>query len=243
MSKLNAQFLEKFQELEKIIKESANKPDNTRFHDALYSASENNDYLQRNKGLVEDLYALRNVFAHRQRGKYVASINKFAIKELDKLINNLIDPPTVISKFKTKVFQAELEDWYYDIADVMVSKTYTHVPVWETKKGGIYDGFVGVLSYTTVFEWFVKHHVSEEQKEFTEQVEPGDLSEINKKYLNPPIVNYEFIEEDSSIYSIPPLWDKRTRQQKRLDCLLITKNGKKGEPITGIITSWDLGSI
>lgn len=48
MSELNEEFLEKFQKLENVIKETANKPDKSRFHDALYLACEKNDYLQRN---------------------------------------------------------------------------------------------------------------------------------------------------------------------------------------------------
>jgi hypothetical protein len=243
MSNLNGEFLAKFQELEKIIKESSSKPDNAPFRDALYMASLNNDYLQQHKGLVEDLYALRNVFAHRQRGKYVASINKFAINELSKLIDNLKNPPTAISKFKTKVFQAELNDLYFDISDAMATFTYTHVPVWRTKRGNRYGGFVGVLSYTTVFEWFVNHYINYPNGDFSQFDEPGIIGEINKKYLNSPVVNYKFVEEKKNIYEIPPLWDKHTKQRKRLDCLLITKNGKKGEQITGIITSWDLGAI
>lgn len=173
----------------------------------------------------------------------MASVNKFAISEMDKLIKNLVSPPSVISKFKTKVFQTEFGAPYFDISDAMATYTYTHVPVWKTKIGNKYNDFVGVLSYNTVFEWFVNYYMKHSNGDFSEFNEPIFIEEINKKYLNSPVVHFDFIEEKKNIYEIPPIWDKYTKQRKRLDCLLITKNGIKGEQITGIITSWDLGAI
>jgi hypothetical protein len=227
-------FVRKFQLLENFLKKTTNSSDKTDFHTALKKASERNICINKNYHLIEDLYALRNVFSHRDRGKYIAKVNDFAIKKLDSLTKLLKNPPTVISKFKVDVFQAKTTDEISFIMQSMSKNTYTHVPVWNG------DEFIGVFSYTSLFEWLAEMQKKEiEEVTFTKKF----MRDINRKYLNSPCVNFEFIKENLSIYEIPPKFEEATRKRKRLDCLLITKDGIKGEQITGIITSWDLGAI
>lgn len=41
------------------------------------------DDVSKNYSLALDLNSLRNVFAHRERGKYIAKINNFALRKLE----------------------------------------------------------------------------------------------------------------------------------------------------------------
>lgn len=234
MDNFTNEFVDKFQTFENLLKAVTESNDRTRFIDALKKASDLNVYINENFSLIEDLYALRNVFSHRERGKYIATIDEFVLKELDKLINVLKNPPTVISKFRTIVYQANTHDFIITIMNEMRNKTYTHVPVWNK------DQFLGVFSYTSFFEWLAERQ-SKENTEVT--FSKKFMDDIDIKYLNPQCVNFEFIPESANLYEIPPMFAKATLQQKRLDCLLITANGKKGEKITGIITPWDIGLI
>lgn len=227
-------FIREFQRLENLLKQATSSSDKTEFYTALKRAADKNVYINKNYHLMEDLYALRNVFSHRERGKYIAKISDFVIRELELLINSLKNPPTVISKFKVEVYKATINDDIPLVMRIMSDKTYTHVPVWDNNK------FVGVFSYTSFFEWLADRQRNENTEiTFTKKI----MGDINQKYLNSPCVNYQFIKEAYNLYEIPPMFDKATKQKKRLDCLLITQNGIKGEPLTGIITSWDLGSI
>lgn len=227
-------FLQNFQQFERILKETTGSSDSTEFRVALKMAATKNFYIRKSYFLIEDLYALRNVFSHRERGKYVASISDFALKNIDELIKTLNNPPTAISEFKTRVFQAKTEDLITSIVKEMRKKTYTHVPVWKDKV------FTGVFSYTSFFEWLAtRQEETSDEITFTKKI----MGDINPKYLNSPSVNFQFIKGKMNIYEIPLLFDKMTQKKKRLDCLLITKNGVKNENITGIVTSWDLGAI
>lgn len=233
------EFLHKFQTLEKLIKNYPGSRDEINFKDALLLTSETNGFIKENFSLIEDLYSLRNVFSHRNRGIYIAKINSIAIKNLDKIITELKNPPTVISKFGVDVFQATQNNEINKVMKVMHDKTYTHIPIWKDGHSNEYNKFIGVFSYTSFFEWLADRQEKENTPTFTKRF----IEDINPKYLNSPAVNFEFISENKSVYEIPSIFDKYTQDRKRLDCLLLTQNGKRGEKITGIITSWDLGAI
>lgn len=226
-------FLAQFQKLENIIKSQRGVSDKMSFPDALSISCRNNNFVERNRPLIEDLNALRNVFYHRERKKYIAKINEFAIDSLDKLLRKLNNPPTVMSKFGVEVFQARVGDIIHTIMEKMEKEVYTHVPVWCEEE------MIGVFSYTSFFSWLTEKQKYESSPKFSKKL----MRDINKKYLNSPVVNYKFVPEDSSAYEIPPIFEQHTKQGKRLDCLLITENGKKNERITGIVTPWDLGRI
>jgi len=228
-----SEFLQKFQKLEKLVKNYPGVENKITFRDALLRFSQINAFVKGNFPLIEDLYSLRNVFSHKNRGIYIAKINNIALKKLDKIISELKNPPTVISRFGCKVFQTDVNNDITQVMKVMHDRIYTQVPVWDRSK------LVGVFSYTSFFEWLIERKEIENEPAFTKKV----FSDINAKYLNSPAVNFQFIPERMSIYEIPPIFEKETRQSRRLDCLLITRNGKRNEKVTGIITSWDLGEI
>lgn len=227
-------FIEKFQQLEKLLKQASGSSDEERLPSVLKKVADHNAYVSKNYSLILDLNSLRNVFAHQGRGKYIANINDFVLKKLLKLIKALENPPSVTSKFNQNVYQAKTTDFIASVMNMMREKVYTHVPVWENQE------FVGVFSYTSFFEW-----LAERQNEGIKSISftKRFMDDINKKYLNPPNVNFQFIGELKNLYEIPSIFEEATKKQERLDCLFITKNGKKGEKIKGIITSWDLGTI
>ena len=239
MNNLNLEFVNKFQQLEKLVKTLSNSGDETRFIDALNRVADNNKYIKNNRGLFEDINALRNVFSHRERAKYVANVNKFALNELEKIIESLKNPPTVISKYGCSVYQVSNNNEISQVMKVMTEKTYTHIPVWKEYYLDGFNDFVGVFSYTSFFGWLTDRLEQEDNPTFVKRF----FNDINPKYLHSPVVNYDFIPENKSVYEIPVIFEKNTASHKRFDCLLITPNGIRGEKITGIITSWDLGSI
>lgn len=226
-------FNVKFQKFERIIKEKAGASDTTKFYDALATVSRKNIYLNANKGLIDDLYALRNVFSHRERGRYVAEVYDFALSELESIIASVENPPTAKDKFGCEVYQAKGSDLIENIMDTMESNMYTHVPIWDDEE------LRGVFSYSSFFSWLHRERTRTDRPIFIKK----QANDINRQFLNSPVVNYKFINENMDVNEIPELFNHETRRKKRLDCLLLTAEGNQDRNITGIVTPWDLGNI
>ena len=234
---INKRFNEKWQEFEKIIIEKANSPDATYFKGAFNYLSKTNTYIKNNSQQIEDLGALRNVFSHRNRANYIANIEERAVKEIETLIKSIKNPPTVKDYFGCEVFTASTTDLIEDVMDIMTKNTYTHVPIYDNKI------FVGVFSYTSFFGWLQNEkNKGNHEPKFIKKT----MQDISKQFLNSPVVNFQFIYQETDSYEIPLIFEEKARKKpcpERLDCILITENGKKDTKIVGIITSWDLGKV
>lgn len=234
---INKRFNDKWQEFEKIIINKADSPDATYFKSAYKYLSKTNTYIKNNSQQIEDLNALRNVFSHRNRANYIANIEERAVKEIEALIINIKNPPTVKDYFGCEVFTASTTDLIEDVMDIMTKNIYTHVPIYDDKT------FIGVFSYTSFFGWlqYEKGKGNHEPK-FVKKI----IKDIDRQFFNSPVVNFQFIHQDTDSYEIPSIFEEKARKKprpERLDCILITENGRKDTKIVGIITSWDLGKV
>src|SRR2546428_7044935 len=87
-------FLSNFQELEDIINEKGGHK--SRFNDNLMAISISNAYIRAKQGEILDLYVLRNVYSHMQRGKYFASLTDHAVNSLELLLKDIKYFPSVL---------------------------------------------------------------------------------------------------------------------------------------------------
>jgi len=226
-------FLDAFQKLEDIINE---RGDNKAvFRDALTIFAQRNSFVKSRMGEILDLYALRNVYSHMQRGKYLAALTNEAVSSLQTILETIKYPPTTLDVFgpnaKFGIFEASVDDLTRNVVSEMTKNEYTHVPVWDG------DKMIGVFAYNSFFQW-VNYELNARQS--SPYFEKEHMSDVNRRYLNNPVVRFQFVKEDDPAHEIPSIFQKSTEQQRRLDCVLITKNGQRDEKITGIITPWDL---
>lgn len=230
------QFNKLFQRFERLVKEKTQSNDGTKFLQAVQKLETKNSFIKENYHLIEDLYALRNVFSHRERGRLIASISDEALVSLQYLLEQLKKPRTVASVFMQKdgVYQARTDDMVSRVMRHMDEHVYTHVPVWQEER------LIGVFAYSSLFAW-----LTDAQKKSRDTVvfEKQYMSDISPRFLNSPAVNFKFVSEKLSAFEIHPIFQDAVTKRKRLDVLLITKNGKRDEKISGLITPWDLNKI
>ncbi|MBI4225855.1 CBS domain-containing protein, partial [Candidatus Roizmanbacteria bacterium] len=184
------------------------------------------------RSILLDLYALRNVFAHADREKYIAEVKQIAFKEIENIIQLLDKPPTVGEVFRKKVYYVNLDEIVEIVVKEMKDKIYTHVPIYHEGK------FWGVFSETTLLSWLVDN-INEGQAQFYKK----QVKDVNKKYLFNDTNIVDFIPTNKSIFEIPELFNKAITKNKRLGALLITEDGRKDSSPIGIITAWDLPVI
>src|SRR5680860_449356 len=221
-------FFKEFKKLEKKLREvSGVTSDTENFREIIKKAKKNNPIIEYKEEIIWDLYALRNVFAHKDRSKYIADVNKLAFDRLDETIELLKNPPKVGQSFKKDVYSATTEDIMETVMCKMRENLFTHVPVYENKK------FVGVFSETTVFDWFAD---CSENRNSDFYLKP--LSHINKKYFNSRNNLHKFIPRDLDIFSAYKVFEDNILNGKRMGAIFITKNGREDDELIGIITAW-----
>lgn len=220
-------YLKLFKELEKRIRDIANAKDDTRFTDILSMVSEKNYLIDNKKQIILDLYALRNIFSHKDREKYIANINDLAFKELKNILYLLKNPPKIGKIFKTEVFYVKTEDKIINIIKKMAENLYTNVPVYENNK------YIGTFSENSIL-FLMKDNIN---------IENLSILDLNKKYLNNKNEEILFLPENRSIFDVKKSFEVSIKKKERLGAIFITKNGKKNEFPLGIITAYDLPKI
>ena len=185
------------------------------------------------KGIIWNLYGLRNVFAHADMDKYIADVNDLAFAEIDKIIGMLDNPPKAIDIFEGDVFIARFNDNMGVVLRKMKDNLYTHIPVYDNGK------FIGILSETTILEWLAENINEGGEAYFAKQ----KVADVNLRYLHPKTNQCEFIKQSTSIFEIYKMFEDAIYGKNRLGAVLITKNGTKDEKPLGIITAWDLPKL
>lgn len=229
------QFLGNFQELEDIINEKGGHK--LRFYENLMTFSLSNAYVRARQGEILDLYALRNVYSHMQRGKYFASLTDHALTSLATLLESIKHPPRALEVFALKtdsgLYETTVDAFIKDVLRDMTENEYTHVPVWNG------DKLVGTFAYNSFFQW-VNYELQHSPQPHFEKESMGD---INPQYLNGDTVRFRFVRSTDPAHEVPMIFEKSTKQRIRLDCIFVTENGKRDEKILAIITPWDLYKV
>lgn len=226
-------FTTKWQEVEDQVIRRANMTDGHGFVKAFSYLVSKDSLLAQKASLVDDLRALRNIYSHRDRARYIAELESHVFKDLDEIYELVVHPPTVSDKFGCDVYVTKPDDYILSVMDTMSEKVFTHVPVLDEGK------LIGVFTYNSFFEW--AHDVLGHRTE--NYFEKEKIGDINRKYILPPTVYYDCVKADLPAGNVESIFRENTKKQKRLDCLFITDDGKKNAPIRGIITPWDLYKV
>lgn len=225
-------YLKEFKRLETKLRLISRTGDGERFYSILDKVERDNYLIKAKRNLILDFYALRNVFAHAERDKYIAEIKEFAFQELQKIIKLLENPPTVGVVFKTEVYTTTPKEITEVVLRKMSENLYTHVPIYQNGK------FYGTLSESTLLSWLVDN-IKEGKAQFYKRL----IGDIRKEYLFNENDKVDFISETKSIFEVQAMFEEAIRRVQRLGALIITKSGKKDEKPIGIITAWDLPRI
>ncbi len=229
----NTKFLEEFKKLETVLRKIANKGDRTSFRDILDIVENKNYVIQHKRQIIQNLYALRNIFSHIDRDKYIANVNDIAFNEIKIILKLLNTPPKAGDVFKKSVFTAQFNDRTEDVIKEMNKNIYTHVPIYNNKE------YLGTFSENTIFAWLADH-IIQGQADFRKL----ELRNVDKKYLDLKNDTVEFISEKTNIFEIKQKFEEAIKKNQRLGALFITHTGGKNHfPPIGIVTAYDLPKI
>lgn len=225
-------FIEKFKLLEKKMRDIGRSSDREPFWEVLNSVEKVNYLIKSKKDILQDLNALRNIFVHSDREKYIAEVNDIAYNELANIIKLLDTPPVVGQVFNKDVYWVNTDEILEKVIHKMQESIYTHVPVYKDGK------YWGVFSETSLLNWLVEN-INEGKADFYKP----QMINVKREYLHCASNIVKFIPVSKSIFDIPEMFNLAISKNQRLGAIIITEKGTKEELPKGIITAWDIPLI
>lgn len=225
-------FLTKFKDLEKYLRMDNNTYDEQTF--SKYLDNSNNKFIKsnKNKDFLKTAGKLRNILAHNND---VAFPTEGFLKQFVDLTDKIISPKRANKLMITmdKCLVAKKEDKIFSVLNEMKEKRISTVPILDDKR------VVGVFNETTLFQTLIDENgeliVDLKGAAFNDKL--SDFSINKNRYYD-----YKFIRKDIDINDCSDLFEKGYKNDKRLELLFVTENGKEDEALLGIISIFDIVS-
>jgi predicted transcriptional regulator len=182
---------------------------------------------------AEDLKAfarLRNVIVHeRGGGKILAEPNDWAVEQIIRIRDILLQPPTVAVFAQRAVKSILSTESIARATHIMSERHYSQLPVYDNQR------YIGLLTTRNITYWLGAKHTSDvpltqiSVGEVLASAEQGDSA--------------IFIANDTLLTEALELFDYHERRQRYVDALLITADGKPQSALLGIIAVGDIPRI
>lgn len=224
--KLNQKFRDKFGEFETYIKTK-------------YSVEELSDEVFKRKELIKnrELWkrskSLRNIYSHG--GLDFAYIAPQKLEEFCVAVDRIMYPREAleIGVRENNVYKVTVNEPVNKVISTMLKKNYTRTPVIDSNKK-----VIGVFSADSFMIWADKKgEIAEDFK----SVCIGDVMDYCQLDGNEDIT-YQFASIQTKEDEIREMFKTCYENNKRLETIFVTHNGKRTESLLGIITHWDLCS-
>lgn len=183
---------------------------------------------------LESIRTIRNTLIHDAK---IYNYDAFIISDevisfLKNEIEMLMYPTKIIDIAikKDQVFLITKDDEIAKTITYMASHKLSHAPIVD-ETGRV----IGVFSESTLYAYLLaNHHLN-----ITDKMKIGEL--LNYTALDKHISErFLFVKESELLIDLKEDFIKKSKEEKRLAMIFITKNGSDFEPILGIITALDL---
>lgn len=132
-----------------------------------------------------------------------------------------------IDVFGKKIQTAKDSDTLADLVNMMASRNFSHVPVYDEK-----GKFRGVFSLKSLVFW-----INKEKFLIDKNIKVADVTIDTKNS------EYLFIRSDTAVSEIEGFFREYSKNRKKLWAIFLTKSGTTKDTIEGIITAWDMPMI
>lgn len=227
-------FLDKYRELEGIIKAKYNLADH---ESPVVYISNLHDFANLKRGL-DVCRRTRGLLSHNSKinNNYVVVPSKELVEILDEAISRVTNPLLISSVMipAQKVCSAGRSDFVRPVLKKMAENIYTHIPILD-------DGrVVGVFSENTLLSLIAKEEVIGIDGTMT--FGSSDIEALL------PISEHEaecfrFASRNMLLSDVRVLFEDAIKNGSRIGLIFVTQNGSEQERILGIVSSWDIAGI
>ncbi len=189
-----------------------------------------NPIIDRYSSELKELNKLRNLIVHSKSNKRqsIALPTEYAVNEISKISDLLMNPPKVIPLFQKNVLFLQYNDPVKNAVKIIYNKKYSQIPIYNK------EVYIGLLTTNTIAMWLG----TEDIFDLSETL----ISHVFNKFTEDKD-SYLFISRDASLFEVLEKFYTFQNRGKRLEAILITNSAKKEESLLGIITIYDLPKI
>ncbi|RPA66885.1 CBS domain-containing protein [Cyclobacteriaceae bacterium YHN15] len=227
----NAQkFIDYYNELDKAFAKALGQLEYVPFSQRISELISRNPVVRRYKDDLYQLGNLRNAIAHHSKGGIpIAEPYQETVDLIEKILQDFKNPKRVIPAFQFDVFRVNSDTPLINLLQEMNAKDFSQAPILDA------DGkVIEVISSNTISRWLFA--------EYENQL--IDLTSAKISDLMPHIEtkkNYALISRNTTVYEAAEIYLRKSKEKKsKLDCLIITHNGKPTEKLMGIVCIEDI---
>lgn len=229
---LTEEFLDKYKQLENLVRNEYNLGNNDSVMNFLISNKEFKE-IENELDLCRDT---RNLLSHNPKinGEYLVYPSEEMIKLLDEVIQKVTKPlkaSNVMVKKSELCFRG-MQDNVKEAMVAMKEHSYKYIPILE-------DGvLVGMFSAKTVLDIIT----SEGVEAFKDDVTFESIS----KYIaieNVSSKTFAFVGNSVPLCEVKDIFKEDVENKERINIIFVTQHGKSDEKLLGIITAWEIAAV
>ena len=229
---LTEEFLDKYKQLENLVRNEYNLGNNDSVMNFLISNKEFKE-IENELDLCRDI---RNLLSHNPKinGEYLVYPSEEMIKLLDEVIQKVTKPlkaSNVMVKKSELCFRG-MQDNVKEAMAAMKEHSYKYIPILE-------DGvLVGMFSAKTILDIMTSEGVDAFKDDAT--------FESISKYIaieNVSSKTFAFVGNSTPLCEVKDIFKEDVEHKERINIIFVTQHGKSDEKLLGIITAWEIASV
>lgn len=232
MTSINQEFIRTFESLSRELNRRASRPQSYSFE--LDEAVRRDPSIRRHEGRLRYIRDVRNTLQHpvHQSSGDALEVSASFLAEAQRLLEQLRNPPTAssIGIRRKQIRTAQLTDKLGELADEMKRTGFSHLPILDDK-----DVLLGVFNEAAMFDhlWAAPETIIGRNMQISDvlahcRLDAGHTETFN--FVRPTTPQSDLAE----MFSVP------TTPRSRVGAVFVTASGKPTEPITHLITPWDV---
>lgn len=232
MTDLNLAFIQTFEALKAEINRRAGNQDSHSLE--LDTAARRDPAVAKHDRLIRYIRDVRNTLQHPQHNTraHALQVTTLFLDEVRGILEALENPPRACSLCVKRgdLYVTRVSDTVGSVTDVMRAKSYSHIPILDDQ-----DKVLGVFNEAAVFDYFCSDDIIDARRDLT-------ISEILRHcsldanhtetfgFVRPTATADDLIGEFTTVAGT----------LTRVGALFVTPSGKRSEPITGMVTPWEV---
>ena len=182
---------------------------------------------------LEQYAKLRNALVHDKRNLnyYIAEPHIQVVEHIEKIAKILTSPNSALSIATKEVIFYQYDDQITNVIKGIKKHPYSRYPIYHKEK------FKGILRTSDIVKW-MSEHLDNSILDVC-NITVSDVMNLKSVTQHP----VEFTAKSANIFEVEELFEKAHKQNRKLEAVIITENGKPNEKPLGLVTAWDLIEI